>query len=87
MAEQPVTPTLRPGDTYTGHVLSDAQAMTVRCAVETFAVSLTLNGLGDNKLGRDICAGYLARIAEIRQFLHVGEVAGGEAVGVGEGGL
>jgi hypothetical protein len=52
--------------TINGTLLSSAQAMTVRCAIESFASDLAWNGLGDDDVGRGICEKYIARIREIR---------------------
>ncbi len=46
-------------------VLIESQAMTVRVALRSFAMDLSINGLGDDNHGKTMCASYLARIAEI----------------------
>jgi hypothetical protein len=40
-----------------GHHLTTAEAMTVRVALGTLAAEL-VDGLGDDQMGKDICAGY-----------------------------
>lgn len=52
--------------TINGHALTVGQSMTVRCAIEGFASSLSDGGLGDDEHGRRMTEGYLARIREIR---------------------
>lgn len=52
-----------------GHELTDAQAMTVRCAVANFAMVLTDEGLGDDEHGKKMTAGYLARLNEIQAMI------------------
>ena len=49
--------------------LTNAQAMTVRVALEVYAISLREDGLGDNDLGRQMTRTYLDRISEIRSFI------------------
>ncbi len=58
-----------PSITINGHTLTLGQAMTVRVAVESFAGELHANGLGEDATGKSICAGYLARIDEIRRLI------------------
>jgi hypothetical protein len=52
-----------------GKLLSTAQSMTVRVALENFAQDLNANGLGNDKHGKAMTSGYLARINEIRKFI------------------
>ena len=56
-----------PNITINGAKLTRAQAMTVRVAIETFAITLG-EGLGEDETGEAITANYLARIAEIRKL-------------------
>lgn len=58
-----------PTITVNGYQLSLGQAMTVRVALETFALTLSHEGLGSDQTGKGICAGYLARINEIRSMM------------------
>ncbi len=51
-----------------GHTLTEGQAMTVRVAIEMFAVDLR-SGLGDDQHGRVLTAIYLDRIREIRALI------------------
>lgn len=53
-----------------GHLLTTAQAMTLRVALESFAMGLTEEGLGDDKHGNEIARLYLQRIREIRKFMY-----------------
>jgi hypothetical protein len=55
-----------PNITINGQQLSEAEAMTVRVAVASFAMSLTDEGLGDDDHGKKMTAAYLARLQEIQ---------------------
>ncbi len=48
-----------------GVVLIESQAMTVRVALRSFAINLSINGLGNDNHGKIMRSSYLARIAEI----------------------
>lgn len=48
-----------------GKFLSDAQAMTVRVAVNSFSIDLQSNGLGDDEHGKAMTKLYVERIQEI----------------------
>ena len=50
--------------------LTDAQSMTIRVALESYAHSLANEGLGDDETGRRLVAFYLDRITEIRAALY-----------------
>lgn len=52
-----------------GQQLTDAQAMTVRVAIEHFAVDLAERGLGNDERAKAISKGYLDRIGEIRRAI------------------
>lgn len=52
-----------------GKILNDAQAMTVRVALQCYAVDLKENGLGEDWIGKSIAEGYLRRIGEINQIM------------------
>ncbi len=52
-----------------GYEISEAAAMTVRVAIEAFARDLHRTGLGDDKHGRRMTAGYLAQIDVIRHLI------------------
>lgn len=52
-----------------GIELTEAQALTVRVAVQSFAIGLSSQGLGDDATGMAIAAGYHARIAEINDIM------------------
>lgn len=56
--------------TINGTPLTNAQAMTMRVALESFAMSLTEDGLGTDAVGVSICNGYLARIGEMRSLMY-----------------
>lgn len=53
-----------------GIELSTGAAMTVRVAIESFAVDLTVDGLGEDERGKAMTAGYLAQIAYIRRAIY-----------------
>lgn len=55
--------------TINGHTLTEAQSMTIRVAIEIAALDISRNGLGNDQIGKDIAAAYLARINEIRGFV------------------
>lgn len=57
--------------TINGKTLTIAQAMTVRVAVGSFAMSLGADGLGDDAQGKAITAAYLARLGEVGAMLVV----------------
>jgi hypothetical protein len=48
--------------------LAPAQAMTLRVAMESFAMSLREDGLGDDEHGKAMVRLYLERIDEIRSI-------------------
>lgn len=52
-----------------GVQLTVAQSMTVRVAIESFAMDLQRNGLGNDETGKAIAKGYLDRIWEIRETM------------------
>jgi hypothetical protein len=56
-----------------GHALTQAQALTLRVALDQFALALLDDELGAGEPTRATATAYLARIAEIRDFLHAGE--------------
>lgn len=55
-----------------GWQMTDAQSMTIRCAIESFASTLEVDGLGDDEQGRAMVGAYMDRIREIRRRLRVG---------------
>jgi hypothetical protein len=55
-----------PTITINGVTLTTAQTMTVRVAIESFAMDLQSGVLGKDAHGKAMTKGYLARIAEIR---------------------
>lgn len=61
-----------PTITINGHVLTSAQSMTVRNAIESLAMDLR-GGLGDDDHGRAMTSGYLACINEIRGMIFNGK--------------
>lgn len=52
-----------------GQLLTQAQATTVRVALESLALDLASNGLGDDQSGRMMTAAYLTAINAIREFM------------------
>ena len=55
--------------TINGHRLHTGQAMTVRVALQTFAIDLQRDGLGDDEHGRRMTQHYLASIAAINSMI------------------
>lgn len=63
-----MTMTDEPQITINGHQCSVGEAMTIRVAVESFAMSLgDPDALGKDEHGRNMTAGYLAQIDDIRK--------------------
>jgi hypothetical protein len=58
-----------PPITINGVRLTEAQAMTIHVAVQSFATTLQEEGLGDDAMGKSLTANYLARIREINRLL------------------
>jgi hypothetical protein len=52
-----------------GIQLTTAQSMTVRVALESFILSLQMDGLGDDETGKAMTKGYLDRIWEIQRTM------------------
>jgi hypothetical protein len=52
-----------------GHLLTFAESMTVRVAIETLSQDL-MNGLGNDDVGNEICKGYYVNIDKIRTYIH-----------------
>jgi len=61
---------MEPKITINGQKLNEAQAMTVRVAVTSFAFNLVSEGLGDDKQGKKMAALYLERIREIYGLIY-----------------
>lgn len=57
-----------PDVTINGVRLTKGQAMTVRVALESFALDLS-EGLGDDEMGQKICEGYKGQIESIRRII------------------
>jgi len=55
--------------TINGHRLHTGQAMTVRVALESFAIDLQRDGLGDDEHGRRLTQHYLAAIEAINAMM------------------
>ena len=56
--------------TINGVKLTSGQAMTIRVALQSFAVDLLSNGLGGDDTGEKIKDAYLARMREINAIIH-----------------
>lgn len=56
-----------------GKPANSSQAITIRVAIESFAVDLQ-EGLGEETHGQDICQAYLRRIDEIRNLMFCPEI-------------
>lgn len=54
-------------------VLSEAQSMTIRVAINSFAMDLRHDGLGDDAHGKKMTKLYLERIKEINAIIFKGE--------------
>jgi hypothetical protein len=52
-----------------GITLSEGESMTVRVALQNFAMSLEKDGLGDDRHGEMMRAAYLANIDRINDFM------------------
>jgi hypothetical protein len=64
-----MTDQTEPAITINGTPLTTAQAMTMRVALETFAMDLRDHGLGDDEHGTTMTHGYLAAIRVIRELM------------------
>jgi hypothetical protein len=53
-----------------GQVLTSGQSMTLRVALEGFALNLKEEGLGDDEHGKEMTKLYLDRVSEIRKVLY-----------------
>lgn len=58
-----------PIKTINGRTLTSSEAMTLRVAIESFALSLS-TGLGGDDIGKGICEGYLANIRRLRDIIY-----------------
>jgi hypothetical protein len=58
-----------PRITISGVRLTEGQAMTLRVALESFAVDVASGGLGGGRHGRAMARGYAKRIDEIRRLM------------------
>jgi hypothetical protein len=63
-----------PTITINGVLLTNAEAMTVRVAIENFAMDLRNDGLGEDEHGRTMTRLYLAQIDEIRKHIFGGKL-------------
>jgi hypothetical protein len=61
---------MEPTVTINGVTMTNAQAMTIRVAVESMAMSLHHDGLGDDDLGKLMVSGYLGAIEAIRRAMY-----------------
>lgn len=53
-----------------GNKLTNSQSMTMRVAIEQFAMDLREeNALGDDQVGKQIAQGYKENITEIRKYI------------------
>lgn len=58
-----------PSITINGKQLSEGQAMAIRVAIESFALDMDTNGLGEDDHGEKMTQAYLSRIREIRELM------------------
>lgn len=61
--------------TINGRQLTYGESMTIRVALESFAWSLTDDGLGEDETGKAITKGYQANIRTIREKMYVRELS------------
>ena len=52
-----------------GHALSEGESMTVRVAIQSFAMSLQSDGLGSDRHGKMMCLAYLANIDHLNVLM------------------
>ena len=57
---------MEPRMTINDQQCSEAESMTIRVALESFAMELQSNGLGDDEKGKALTEGYLKQIKSIR---------------------
>jgi len=55
-----------------GDILPDSASMTIRVAIENFALDLKTNGSGEDEIGKAITEGYLKNIKLIRDSIFKG---------------
>lgn len=55
-----------------GHILSEAEAMAIRVAIQTFAISLEQDELGIDQHARIMSVAYLSNIDRINDFMQDG---------------
>lgn len=55
--------------TINGRRVTSGQSMTIRVALEAFAMDLQANGLGNDAHGKAMAALYLAQVRELRTHL------------------
>ena len=60
---------MEPTFSINGHDLTTAQAMTLRVALETFALSLQEDACSEDEHGKALAAAHMARVREIRSFI------------------
>ena len=58
-----------PHITINGYLLTPAQSMTMRVALQSFLTTLKNEGLGNDETGKSITVNYLARGAEINKIM------------------
>ena len=57
-----------------GRILSDAEVMTLRVAIESFAISLIMNGLGEDEIGKEVAQNYLHHLKRLREYMTNGKL-------------
>lgn len=53
-----------------GFTLAEGEAMTIRVAIEGFAMYLTEEGLGEDEGGKKLAAAYLNNINSMRKYIY-----------------
>jgi len=61
---------MEPEITINGQKITNAMAMTIRVAIESFAQSINSEGLGHDEHGLEMVRLYNERIHEIRSLMH-----------------
>jgi len=70
MQESETTPHQEAVIEINGYPLTNAESMTIRVALESFAQSLSDEGLGDDEHGKKMTEAYQNNIREIRKTLY-----------------
>ncbi len=58
-----------PEITIGGEVISPAKAMTIRVALSDFMFTLAKDGMGDDEIGKAVCANYIQNTVGIQRLM------------------